>query len=55
MVDVEDGEEICVLVFYFGSLGFKLGGDKMFFFKKWNVVVMWSWDVECDMCVICRV
>lgn len=29
--------------------------DKMFIFKKWNFVVMWSWDVECDICVICRV
>uniref|UniRef100_A0A8C5PF08 cullin-RING-type E3 NEDD8 transferase n=1 Tax=Leptobrachium leishanense TaxID=445787 RepID=A0A8C5PF08_9ANUR len=22
---------------------------------KWNAVAMWSWDVECDTCAICRV
>lgn len=36
-----------------------LGGDgkpeKMFTLKKWNAVAMWSWDVECDVCAICRV
>ena len=30
-------------------------GDKMFTLKKWNAVAMWSWDVECDTCAICRV
>ena len=29
--------------------------DKMFALKKWNAVAMWSWDVECDTCAICRV
>ncbi|CAN7997590.1 unnamed protein product [Ixodes hexagonus] len=29
--------------------------DKMFVLKKWNAVAMWSWDVECDTCAICRV
>uniref|UniRef100_A0A182NLP7 Uncharacterized protein n=1 Tax=Anopheles dirus TaxID=7168 RepID=A0A182NLP7_9DIPT len=29
--------------------------DKMFTLKKWNSVAMWSWDVECDTCAICRV
>ena len=29
--------------------------DKMFTLKKWNLVAMWSWDVECDTCAICRV
>lgn len=29
--------------------------DKMFILKKWNAVAMWSWDVECDTCAICRV
>lgn len=29
--------------------------DKMFSLKKWNAVAMWSWDVECDTCAICRV
>ena len=29
--------------------------DKMFTLKKWNAVAMWSGDVECDTCAICRV
>jgi len=29
--------------------------EKMFTLKKWSVVAMWSWDVECDICAICRV
>ncbi|KAH9492521.1 RING-box protein 2 [Bulinus truncatus] len=29
--------------------------EKMFTLKKWNLVAMWSWDVECDTCAICRV
>ena len=28
---------------------------KLFTLKKWNAVAMWSWDVECDTCAICRV
>jgi hypothetical protein len=28
---------------------------RMFTLKKWNAVAMWSWDVECDTCAICRV
>ena len=28
---------------------------KMFTLKKWNAVAMWSWDVKCDNCAICRV
>ncbi|KMQ93966.1 ring-box protein 2 [Lasius niger] len=40
--------------------GDRLDGDnqkneKMFTLKKWNAVAMWSWDVECDTCAICRV
>ena len=27
---------------------------RMFSMKKWNAVAMWSWDVECDTCAICR-
>ena len=27
---------------------------RMFTMKKWNAVAMWSWDVECDTCAICR-
>jgi RING-box protein 2 len=30
-------------------------GERMFTLKKWNAVAMWSWDVECDTCAICRV
>ena len=29
--------------------------EKMFSLKKWNAVAMWSWDVECETCAICRV
>uniref|UniRef100_A0A5F8HJD4 Uncharacterized protein n=1 Tax=Monodelphis domestica TaxID=13616 RepID=A0A5F8HJD4_MONDO len=28
--------------------------DKMFSLKKWNMMVMWSWDVECDSWLITR-
>lgn len=28
---------------------------KLFTLKKWNAVAMWSWDVECETCAICRV
>lgn len=31
------------------------GTGKMFTLKKWNAVAMWSWDVECEVCAICRV
>lgn len=55
MADVEDGEETCALASHSGSSGSKSGGDKMFSLKKWNAVAMWSWDVECDTCAICRV
>jgi hypothetical protein len=33
----------------------KSDSGKMFSLKKWNAVAMWSWDVECDTCAICRV
>ncbi|XP_027266715.1 RING-box protein 2 isoform X3 [Cricetulus griseus] len=55
MADVEEGEETCVLSSHSGTAGSKSGGDKMFSLKKWNAVAMWSWDVECDTCAICRV
>ena len=38
-----------------GDKGSGKNGDKMFTLKKWNAVAMWSWDVECDTCAICRV
>jgi len=31
------------------------GSGKLFTLKKWNAVAMWSWDVDCDTCAICRV
>ncbi|KAI4499336.1 hypothetical protein M0802_005596 [Mischocyttarus mexicanus] len=35
--------------------GDNVKNDKLFTLKKWNAVAMWSWDVECDTCAICRV
>uniref|UniRef100_A0AC35GL56 RING-type domain-containing protein n=1 Tax=Panagrolaimus sp. PS1159 TaxID=55785 RepID=A0AC35GL56_9BILA len=29
--------------------------QKLFTLKKWNPVALWTWDVECDTCAICRV
>ena len=29
--------------------------DQLFTIKKWNAVALWSWDVECDTCAICRI
>ncbi|XP_027506432.1 RING-box protein 2 isoform X2 [Chiroxiphia lanceolata] len=56
MADVEDGDEPGAPHSLPGSAGSKAGGpDKMFSLKKWNAVAMWSWDVECDTCAICRV
>ncbi|XP_075617230.1 RING-box protein 2 isoform X2 [Balearica regulorum gibbericeps] len=56
MADVEDGDEPGAPHSHSGSAGSKAGApDKMFSLKKWNAVAMWSWDVECDTCAICRV
>ncbi|NWY73442.1 RBX2 protein, partial [Chaetorhynchus papuensis] len=56
MADVEDGDEPGAPHSLPGSAGSKTGApDKMFSLKKWNAVAMWSWDVECDTCAICRV
>lgn len=56
MADVEDGDEPGAPHSLPGSAGSKAGApDKMFSLKKWNAVAMWSWDVECDTCAICRV
>ena len=30
-------------------------GEQLFTIKKWNAVALWSWDVECDTCAICRI
>ena len=32
----------------------KRQNDNMFTLKRWNLVAMWSWDVECEVCAICR-
>lgn len=55
MAEMDDGDEPVLVHTHSGSSGSKSGGDKMFSLKKWNAVAMWSWDVECDTCAICRV
>ena len=30
------------------------GNKKRFEVKKWNAVAFWSWDVEVELCAICR-
>lgn len=52
---MDDGDEPPIVLSHNTSLSSKSGGDKMFSLKKWNAVAMWSWDVECDTCAICRV
>lgn len=52
---MDDGDEPGLVLSHNTSSGSKSGGDKMFSLKKWNAVAMWSWDVECDTCAICRV
>ncbi|MEQ2163810.1 RING-box protein 2, partial [Goodea atripinnis] len=52
---MDDGDEPGLVLSHSTSSGSKSGGDKMFSLKKWNAVAMWSWDVECDTCAICRV
>uniref|UniRef100_A0A087Y0U9 RING-box protein 2 n=8 Tax=Percomorphaceae TaxID=1489872 RepID=A0A087Y0U9_POEFO len=53
--EMDDGDEPGLVLSHSTSSGSKSGGDKMFSLKKWNAVAMWSWDVECDTCAICRV
>lgn len=55
MAEMDDGDEPGLAHTHSSSSGSKSGGDKMFSLKKWNAVAMWSWDVECDTCAICRV
>jgi RING-box protein 2 len=31
-----------------------VANDCVFSLKRWNLVAMWSWDVECEVCAICR-
>lgn len=52
---MDDGDEPVLVLSHSTSSGSKSSGDKMFSLKKWNAVAMWSWDVECDTCAICRV
>uniref|UniRef100_A0A7E4V5M8 RING-box protein 2 n=1 Tax=Panagrellus redivivus TaxID=6233 RepID=A0A7E4V5M8_PANRE len=28
---------------------------QLFKLKRWNPVALWTWDVDCDTCAICRV
>lgn len=53
--EMDDGDEPGIVLSHNSSSGSKSSGDKMFSLKKWNAVAMWSWDVECDTCAICRV
>ncbi|XP_038608022.1 RING-box protein 2 isoform X2 [Tachyglossus aculeatus] len=55
MADGEEGDDVSVPSVPPGGSAPKAGADKMFSLKKWNAVAMWSWDVECDTCAICRV
>uniref|UniRef100_A0A8C8CKQ8 RING-box protein 2 n=1 Tax=Oncorhynchus tshawytscha TaxID=74940 RepID=A0A8C8CKQ8_ONCTS len=55
MAEMEDGEEPGLIHSHSSNSGSKSSSDKMFSLKKWNAVAMWSWDVECDTCAICRV
>ena len=34
--------------------GKSVPNDTVFTLKRWNLVAMWSWDVECEVCAICR-
>ncbi|XP_077467346.1 RING-box protein 2 [Stigmatopora argus] len=52
---MDDSDELGIVLSHNTTTGSKSGGDKMFSLKKWNAVAMWSWDVECDTCAICRV
>ncbi|XP_039616188.1 RING-box protein 2 isoform X2 [Polypterus senegalus] len=55
MAEMDDGDDLGLPPSHGGGSGSKSAGDKMFSLKKWNAVAMWSWDVECDTCAICRV
>ncbi|XP_029923026.1 RING-box protein 2 isoform X2 [Myripristis murdjan] len=55
VAEMDEGDEPGLVLSHNTSSGSKSGGDKMFSLKKWNAVAMWSWDVECDTCAICRV
>ena len=41
--------------FFFSFPNRESNEDSLFTLKKWNAVAVWSWDVECDTCAICRV
>ena len=30
------------------------GAAKKFEIKKWNAVALWAWDIQTDVCSICR-
>uniref|UniRef100_A0A2K6JSV8 cullin-RING-type E3 NEDD8 transferase n=2 Tax=Rhinopithecus TaxID=542827 RepID=A0A2K6JSV8_RHIBE len=48
-MDVEEGEEPYALTSQSRSAGSKSGAQEV------EAVAVWSWDVECDTCAICRV
>ena len=37
-----------------GAAGGASTPGKKFEIKKWNAVALWSWDLDVDMCAICR-
>ena len=34
--------------------GPKEGSGKKFEIKRWNAVALWAWDIQTDVCSICR-
>ena len=46
---------IISIIFFFSFPNRESNEDSLFTLKKWNAVAVWSWDVECDTCAICRV
>ena len=30
------------------------GSTQKFEIKKWNAVALWAWDIQTDVCSICR-
>ena len=28
--------------------------ERLYDIKKWNAVVMWTWDIQVDNCAICK-
>ena len=49
-INKSDGGSSCKEI----GLNKNFNKDNCFTLKKWNLVAMWSWDVECEVCAICR-